>query len=55
MFCERGADYVPVYALPRTWDGKDKKEESAMAVLAIGKIAVGNATEKRSYFADSGR
>ena len=29
MFCERGADYVPVYALPRTWDGKDKKEEAA--------------------------
>ncbi len=26
MFCERGADYVPVYALPRTWDGKEKKE-----------------------------
>ena len=35
--------------------GKDKKEESAMAVLANGKITVGNATEKRSYFADSGR
>ena len=31
MFCERGADYVPVYALPRTWDGKDKKEATAEA------------------------
>ena len=32
MLCERGADYVPVYALPRTWDGKDKKEETAEAI-----------------------
>ena len=54
MFCERGTDYVPVYALPRIQYDKDKKEESAMAVLANGKITVGNATEKRSYFADSG-
>ena len=37
MFCERDADYVPVYALPRTWDGKDKKEETAegRAKLAV--------------------
>ena len=32
MFCERGADYVRVFALPRTWDGKDKKEETAEAI-----------------------
>ena len=37
MVCERGAGYVPVYALPRTWDGKDKKEEPAegRAKLAV--------------------
>ena len=33
MLCERGADYVLVYALPRTWDGKENKHPPAKRVV----------------------